>query len=194
MKEQVVVLNTKNSNSSLITLQMKKPFERHASLLQRELAELMQVLKEQKVIVLQLEQGALSIGHTIYDETIELLQNLYEHKQRIERSVLEEVLGLLGHFVENPPSLMQVELQINLESFSDMNYYWHLFKLVRMHHEYIAECIENSLGPEQSEGDQKLQFKWLAQREDADDVSVNFTKDEIKQLQQLVNEQLYAPQ
>lgn len=39
-----------------------------------------------------------------------------------------------------------------------MNYYWHLFKLVRVNQQYIAEQIENLVASDNVDFDQRVSF------------------------------------
>ncbi|CAD8107158.1 unnamed protein product [Paramecium primaurelia] len=189
MKEQIVVLHTPSSNSSLISLQMKRPFQTHQIMLQKEIIELKNYFKENQMIINQFEQCGYCIADNIFDEILELLMNLIEHQQLIDQNIFTQLLQLLYSFIQSPPQLLQVELYMKLQTGNDMNYYWHLFKLVRVNQKYIADSIENQIVCENYEFDKKLQFEWKLVKDDSEETQVSFNKEEIDKLQDLLKEE-----
>ncbi|CAD8187566.1 unnamed protein product [Paramecium octaurelia] len=189
MKEQIVVLHTSSSNSSLISLQMKRPFVAHQITMQKEIIEIKNYFKDNQMIMNQFEQCGYCIADNIFDEILELLMNLIEHQQYIDQDIFTQLIQLLYSFNQSQPQLLQVELYMKLQTGNDMNYYWHLFKLVRVNQKYIADSIENQVVCENNDFDKKLQFEWKLVKDDTEEAQVSFTKEEIDKLQDLLKEE-----
>ncbi|CAD8106119.1 unnamed protein product [Paramecium sonneborni] len=189
MKEQIVVLHTSSSNSSLISLQMKRPFVAHQITMQKEIIEIKNYFKDNQMIMNQFEQCGYCIADNIFDEILELLMNLIEHQQYIDQDIFTQLIQLLYSFNYSQPQLLQVELYMKLQTGNDMNYYWHLFKLVRVNQKHIADSIENQIVCENNDLDKKLQFEWRLVKDDSEEAQVSFTKEEIDKLQDLLKEE-----
>ncbi|KAM3146403.1 hypothetical protein pb186bvf_001372 [Paramecium bursaria] len=190
MREQVVVLHTTSSNLQLITLRMSNPFQKFEIIRQQLAQEVKIQIQQNQEIFEQFANSGLCVADNIFDEFMQLIIVLTQnhHLNLFDKNLLEEIQQLLTKFTFQVPQVQSVELFISLETGNDMSYYWHLFKLIRVHQQKIQNYIETGIQCENADFNQKIAFEYHFQLEDHME-KIGFGKEQLTVLRSILEDE-----